>query len=101
MSDKNQLPDGVTFNQDREYDVDVTNEPELINESTCNLCGTLFQALLYTFGTSRHVGSIKRLPGNKELWNNPLPKDIVRCKKILNEKLVERIEKHKEIEHHD
>jgi len=95
MSEEFILPDGITFNNADSQEINLDLSFEKINDTKCNKCDIMLEAVLITnFG--RHEGII-RIPSNDNtVWKNSLPKDRVRSIKILNEKLSEKLDKHKE-----
>jgi len=90
-----ELPEGITFNDTlpKEFEIKLTFES--INSTKCNKCELHLEAMLAT-NNGRHEGIIKAMPKENILWKNTLPKDRVRSIKLLNETLVDKLDKHKE-----
>lgn len=92
------LPEGITFNDkhnDHEENMSIDATHEVINTSKCPKCDSCFQAVLIN-NNGRHEGILMMANSEKPFWHNNLPKDRVRSIKLLNEKLIERINTHNE-----
>jgi hypothetical protein len=89
------LPEGITFNNKQENEVNLYLVTEKINSTKCPLCDVYFESILLT-NNGRHEGVIKSFPTENIIWKNALPKDRVRSIKMLDENLVVRLDKHKE-----
>jgi len=95
MSINQELPDGITYNtrSSNEIELDCTNE--VINSTKCNKCDLCLESILINI-SGRHEGYVKATPSGNIVWKNSLPKDRVRSIKILDEALIDKLDKHKE-----
>ena len=100
MSEEIQLPEGVTFNKNNEYSFDIELNQEEINSTKCQYCELILHSILYT-DNKRHSGAILAMPYEQFVWKNSLPKDRIRAVKILDEKLVEKLDNHVKRNHND
>ena len=95
MNEKIILPEGITYNKNSSNELELEFVEEIINDTTCSACGLHLQAILINNG-SRHNGIIKAITNNSIIWENSLPKDRVRSVNLLNENLINKLDKHKE-----
>ena len=103
MSTENQfeeLPDGITLNAVNNNDFILEKQQEVINTSKCTKCNVVFESVLTTTN-GRHEGHIKIVGSNVTVWKNSLPKDRVRCMRMLDEVLKNKLDIHKESSHND
>jgi hypothetical protein len=90
-----ELPEGITYNDASFNEIELDFVEEVVNDTKCNVCELHLQGLLVTIN-NRHEGIIKMIPSGNVLWKNALPKDKVRCLKMINENLMIKLDKHKE-----
>jgi len=90
-----ELPEGITYNDNISNEIELEFVNEVVNDTKCNVCDLHFQASLVTIN-NKHEGIVKTLPSEIILWKNVLPKDRVRCIKMINETLIAKLDKHKE-----
>jgi hypothetical protein len=95
MSTEQDLPEGITFNNNNVNQIDIDLNEEKISVKECDACELILEAVLAKLG-SRNFGIIKAIPKDNILWENSLPKDREKAIKMLNETLTSKIEKHKE-----
>ena len=90
-----ELPEGITYNNSVSREIELDFIEEVINSTKCNQCDLHLRASLVTIN-NRHEGTIIMVPSGNILWKNALPKDRVRCIKLIDEALVAKFDKHKE-----
>jgi hypothetical protein len=90
-----ELPEGVTYNNANFNEIKLDFVEEVVNDTKCNVCGLHLQGLLVTIN-NKHEGVVKMIPSGNVLWKNVLPKDKVRCIKMINDSLIAKLDKHKE-----
>ena len=97
-----ELPEGITYNDDSNKfnEVEVDSTVDVVNDTKCIKCELHLQATLVTIN-NRHEGIVKAMPSENILWKNVLPKDRIRCIKLINETLMAKLEKHMERHKHD
>ena len=95
-----ELPEGITFNQQHYDDVEVNQIVDEVNVVSCPKCDIQFQSVLSTLN-QRHDGWIQIVFSGAIVWHNHLPKDINKCKKILDENLKLKLDKHVERHNND
>jgi hypothetical protein len=91
------LPEGITYNDNSNKfnEAEVDSTIDVVNDTKCNKCELRLRAELLTIN-NRHEGIIKTMPNENILWKNTLPKDPIRCIKLINETLMAKLEKHME-----
>lgn len=94
------LPNGIMLNQTKDVSVNIDLDYEIINSSRCIKCNILFESVLVS-NSSRHEGIVRIAGKEAPLWKNSLPKDRVRCIKILDENLQAKLDIHTKRSHND
>ena len=95
MNMNQDLPEGITYNNSIHNEIELESVVEVINDTKCNVCQLHLQAILVTLN-NRHEGIVKTIPSENVLWKNALPKDRIRCIKMINDNLMLKLDKHKE-----
>jgi len=90
-----QLPNGISYNKQS----DDLLEIEIPITSTvvwdCSQCEFSLESLLLTL-SGRFSGMIRNKTKQLVLWENKLPRDPQKAKKMLQETLDQRVERHKQ-----
>jgi len=90
-----QLPEGISYNQQS----DDLLEMEIPIDSTvdwiCDQCNLALESLLLAL-SDRYSGMIRNKATQLVLWENKLPRDLQKAKKMLQETLDKRVERHRQ-----
>lgn len=95
------LPDGISFNTIDDDSIVLDLEEEVTNSTTCNKCGMAFESVLIAYASGKNEGAIRVIGNQSPAWKSSMPKDRVRCIKLLNEALVKKIDTHGKMMHND
>ena len=95
MTERIELPEGVTFNAPEEGYVEFELPFEVTTEWKCDKCEVHFQSFLLGH-SGRYQGQVRTLGSNAITWQGPLPKDKTKAEKLLQESLQKKVDFHKE-----
>lgn len=91
---REELPQGVTFNEFEEDPLEVELPFEVVSVWQCEECELFFEALLIG-ENKRYQGQLRTSGNNAITWQGPLPKDETKARKFLQETLIRKVDTHK------
>lgn len=95
------LPEGISINIFYDKPIILDLEEEVTNSTSCNQCGLSFESVLVKFASGKNEGMVRVVGNPSPAWKSSMPKDRVRCIKLLNEALVKKIDTHGKMMHND
>jgi len=94
MTDKLELPEGVSVNKQEDDSLEILIPYEIANTWKCNKCFLGFESVVLG-ENNRYQGIIRVIESQKILWQEKLPKKSEEAKNHLNKNFLKKIDSHK------